>query len=179
MSTRRVATVIVLALIAVGVIAYFASRDNQNGALESSQTVKWYGFNDGMELSRQQNKKVLIDVYTDWCGWCKKMEKEVYTDSRVSSALASDFVAIRLNAESKNTLTFNGEQIDEATFARAMGVNAYPTTIFLEPGAKPITKVEGYLEPQEFGTMLAFIGKDYYKTTTYEAFKSSGRATLN
>ncbi|CUT04904.1 DUF255 domain-containing protein, partial [Candidatus Kryptobacter tengchongensis] len=51
--------------------------------IQDKKELKWYSFSDGLKLAKSENKKVLIDVYTDWCEWCKKMDEEVYTNSTV------------------------------------------------------------------------------------------------
>ena len=101
------------------------------------------------------------------------MDKDVYTNEGVGKAIAANFIAVKLDAESSNGITYNGDKTDEKTFARAIGVTGYPTTVFLEPGSQPITKIAGYLEAKEFATVLQFIGGDHYKTKTFEEFKST------
>jgi thioredoxin-related protein len=173
MSNRTISIIIAVALVAAGVAAFLASKGTADSERTTLELVKWHSFNEGIELAHQQNKKLLIDVYTDWCIWCKKMDKDVYTNEDVGKAITTSFVAVKLNAESSNSLTYNGDQTDEATFAKAIGVTGYPTTVFLESGAQPITKIAGYLEPKEFANVLRFIGENHYKTKTFEEFKST------
>jgi len=70
-------------------------------------------------------------------------------------------------------VTVGTDKLDEAGLARAMGVTGYPTTVFLESSAGPITKISGYMQAKEFGTVLRFIGEDHYKTMTFDKFKAS------
>jgi len=180
MSSRATSILIVVALVAVGLAVFFTSQKDHEGTGSSSEKIKWHSYNDGVTLARTQNKKLLIDVYTDWCGWCKKMDSEVYSDENIRTLVADHFIAVKLNAESSNSVTVGTDQLDEAGVARAMGVTGYPTTVFLESGAGPITKISGYMEAKEFATVLRFIGEDHYKTTTFEKFKaSSGSGSKN
>ncbi len=180
MNSRTTSILIVLALVGVGLAVFFSSKKGHEGTGSSSGKIQWHSFNDGVTLARTQNKKLLIDVYTDWCGWCKKMDSEVYTDENIRTIVASNFIAVRLNAESATNVTVGTDQLDEASLARALGVTGYPTTVFLESGAGPITKIAGYMEAKEFATVLRFIGEDHYKNTTFEQFKSStGAASKN
>lgn len=87
----------------------------------------------------RENKTVLLDFYTDWCGWCKKLDRETFTNKNVVNMIASNFVAVRLNAEKE------GE--DEA---RRFGVEAYPTVVFVDPKGKEIKRIRGYLGPDAF-----------------------------
>jgi thioredoxin-related protein len=174
MKSKATSILLVLAVVGVGLGALSSCQKNQAGSDSTSDKIQWHSYNDGITLARNQNKKLLIDVYTDWCGWCKKMDSDVYSDKNIKTLIASNFVAVKLNAESSKNVTIGTDQLDEASLARAMGVSGYPTTVFLESGAGPITKVAGYMEAKEFATVLRFIGEDHYKNTTFEHFKSSG-----
>lgn len=125
-----------------------------------AQALRWYSFDEGIALAQQTNKKVLIDVYTDWCTWCKKMDKDVYTNPDVKAVLQSYFVAVKLNAESSRELTYKGRRLTEMTIARAMGVNGYPTTVFLYSNAEPLTKVAGYIESEDFVKLLRSVAEN-------------------
>ena len=174
MGTRIVSIIVVVALVAVGVSAFLTSS-GRSTVESSASVIKWHGFDEGAALARQENKKILVDVYTDWCGWCKKMDEEVYSNGAVGQTMASNFIAVKLNAESQKGVTYDGTSMNEASLASAMGVTGYPTILFLDPAAKPITKISGYMEPKEFTGVLRFIGEDYYKTKSFEEYKSSRR----
>src|SRR5512141_2575625 len=70
--------------------------------------VEWKHWNEGLQEARQSGKPVLVDVYTDWCGWCKRMDADVYAKPEVSGYLASHFVTVRLNAESGEQAVYQG-----------------------------------------------------------------------
>ncbi len=178
MSLRAISTFIVIALVGVG-LAVFLVATKGDEADSATEKIEWHSYNDGITLARNQNKKLLIDVYTDWCGWCKKMDADVYSDESIRTIIEGDFIAVKLNAESSKKVTVGTDQLDEASLARAMGVTGYPTTVFLESGAAPITKIAGYMEAKEFAIVLRFIGEDHYKNTTFEHYKSSAAGSKN
>lgn len=136
----------------------------------SNNKLAWLTFNAGMDQSAKENKKILVDVYTDWCGWCKKMDKEVYTDAKVVALLNEKFVVVKLNAESSSKLSYNGKEFTEQEFARALGIDGYPTTVFFEPDSKPITRIPGYVEAKTLAKVLSYIGDNHYKTISYQDF---------
>lgn len=175
MSTRIVGIVVVVALVAVGLIVFLTSSGDSAAEKPATAEIKWHSFDEGVALARQENKKILIDVYTDWCVWCKKMDKEVYTNGAVGQTMTSTFIAVKLNAESQKAVTFDGTPMNEASLAGTMGVTGYPTVVFLDPAAKPITKISGYMEPKEFASVLRFIGEDHYKTKSFQDYKNSSR----
>ena len=122
---------------------------------------------------KKQPKKVWVDVYTDWCGWCKKMDKEVYTHEGVVKVLNKEFVAIKLNAESNAKLTFNGTMMTQSELAQSLGVSSYPTTVFFTADAQLITTLPGYVPGEEFSKILTFIGEEHYEKMSYEEFRKS------
>jgi len=126
-----------------------------------AHALRWYSFDEGIALAQQTNKKLLIDVYTDWCTWCKKMDKEVYTNPDVKAVLQSYFIAVKLNAESPRELSYKGRRLTEMTIAREMGITGYPTTVFFDSNAEPMAKVAGYLESKEFLKVLRTIEQNH------------------
>ena len=84
---------------------------------------------------KKEKRPILVDLYTDWCGWCKKMDKTVYADPTIV-ALSRNQVFVKLNAE-------DGGQGE--AFARQMGVDGYPTTIILDGQARVLQLSEGYI----------------------------------
>ena len=127
-------------------------------------------FDDGFASAAKSGKKVFIDVYTDWCTWCKKMDKDVYPDSVVVRLMSSKFAAIKLNAEGSLPITFHGTKLSEAQFARSVGISSYPTTLFLESDGKPISIVPGYLPAPRFSDVLVFFAEEHYKRGTFQEF---------
>ena len=84
---------------------------NTNPKTESE--LKWLGFNEGYSLAKKKNKIMLVDVYTDWCGWCKRMDRDTYTKADIIESLNKDFVVIKFNPEVQNmSYEFEGKKYD-------------------------------------------------------------------
>jgi thiol:disulfide interchange protein len=99
-------------------------------------SITWQrDLNRAFDVARAEGKLIVVDVYTDWCGWCKKMDKAVYADPSIV-ALSRQQVFLKLNAEDRG----QGQ-----AFARQMGVSGYPTTIILDGQAKVLQVAEGYI----------------------------------
>jgi len=94
-----------------------------------------------IEVARAEGKLIVADVYTDWCGWCKKMDKTVYSDPAIV-ALSRQQVFLKVNAEDRG---------EGQSFAREMGVKGYPTTIVLDGQGGVLNVAQGYISsPQAF-----------------------------
>lgn len=136
----------------------------------SEGDVKWTSFDNGLSASKTQNKKIVMDVYTDWCGWCKKMDASTYKDPEVARYIKDNFVAIKLNAESPSKVKFMGENYTEQQLAQGFGVTGFPSTIFFDEKQQPITVVPGYLDNKQFLSILKFINDGAYKKQSFEEY---------
>ncbi len=167
---KLTAIVVVIACVVLVLSEVFRTSSETSASINSGNNPVWKSFDAGIALASSTRKKILIDVYTDWCGWCKKMDKEVYGDDTILQLLSERFIAVKLNAESPRELTFNGTKMSEREFARRMGVTGYPTTLFLEQDTKPITLVPGFIRSEDFADILRFIGENHYRTMSFEDF---------
>jgi thioredoxin-related protein len=123
---------------------------------------QWKKFNEGIVEAKKSGKKILVDVYTDWCKWCKEMDKNTYADKNISAYLNKNFVIIKLNAEGNEIINYAGQSITPQDFAQRMGVDGYPATVFLKSDGQAITLLPGYSKPDQFIHVLSFISENHY-----------------
>lgn len=115
------------------------------------EQIQWLKFEEAIAANAQNPKMLLVDVYTDWCGWCKKMDKETFADPKVIAHINSNFYAVKMNAEdTKRTFEFMGKEYTEATMAAAMRVRSYPNFVIIEPKLQNIAQLPGYRGPDAF-----------------------------
>src|SRR6187455_2873333 len=83
---------------------------SMSGIPEASEggSVKWMTFEEALQKSKKEKRPVFIDVYTDWCGWCKVMDKNTFNDPQVSKLLNEKFYAVKFNAEQTEDVVFQG-----------------------------------------------------------------------
>ena len=156
----------------LAVAATVVAMNPESSAMGSGQpSFAWHSFNEAMAQARNAKKLVLLDVYTDWCGYCKKMDREVYADSAVGAFIGERYVASKMNPEKSGTITYKGESYTQREFAQALGINGYPATVFFNTDGEIITVVPGYLPARDFGPLLRFIADGHYKTTSWEEFR--------
>lgn len=121
--------------------------------------IAWRGWNEGLAAAAGSGKPVIVDVYTDWCGWCKRMDRDTYSRADVSDYVNRHFVMVRLNAESPARLNYAGRVYNGRTLAGGFQVTGYPTLILLRPNGDFMVNVPGYLPPDKFMKLARYIGE--------------------
>lgn len=120
--------------------------------------VEWKSWNAGLASASASRRPVLVDVYTDWCRWCKQMDRDVYARTDVSQYLAQHFVTVRLDAEGGELVSWQGRNMSARSLASSFDVSGYPTTIFLTSSGEHLVNVPGYVEPGRFLLLLRYVG---------------------
>jgi len=149
-----------------------------------AQKVQWMSFEEAIEAQKKEQKKIFVDLYTDWCGWCKRMDKTTMTDPFIIEYLNSNFYPVKFNAEQKESIQFKGKVFklrerkgkrDYHELAAHISRNqlSYPTFIFLNEEAEVIQPVKGYQDATTFKTIMTYIGDDHFKKTPWSQYKQS------
>lgn len=118
----------------------------------------WKDWNAGLRDAAAASKPVVVDVYTDWCTWCKRMDQDVYARPDVKQYLAEHFITVKLNAEYATAARYEGKAYTSRTLAQRFRVNGFPTTIFLRADGSHMANVPGYVPPERFLLLLHYIG---------------------
>jgi len=134
-------------------------------------SIQWRTFDAGFSEAKKSGKKILVDFFTDWCVWCKQLDKNVYGDPKISGYLSEHYITIKLNPEVKATVTYMDTAYSADQFAAAFGVTGYPTIIFFEPDGKPIDRLGGYVDADHFLPIIRYIGEDIFKKMTWKDFQ--------
>jgi len=129
-----------------------------SGSQAESTGVSWVGYDEGMALGKKEGKKILINFYADWCGYCKKMNREIFTQSEPADFINQNFVPIRLNADIEQQL------------AEAYRVSGLPTTWFLDKNGEGILNIPGYLPKEMFMSYMKFVQTDSYQNMSFREF---------
>lgn len=121
---------------------------------KSEDGINWLSIEEAQTRGKEEPKKVFVDVYTNWCGYCKKMDANTFSNAEVIKYVNDHFYAVKLNAESSKMVSFNGTVLSEAELAKAFRVTGYPTIVFIDETFRYIQPVPGYREAKEFHKIL-------------------------
>ena len=127
--------------------------------ITTSQTenLEWFTWDDGYAKGKKTNKIILIDMYTDWCGWCKRMDHDTYAKPEIIKLINKDFIPIKFNPEKKLTYDIDGSKITGRQLAGLLANNrsvGYPTTFFLFPKLRKVYLESGYQNAERFKQTL-------------------------
>lgn len=149
---RFSAKIIALTLVAFGVVSFTYKS-------APTEELAWQNWNDGYNQVKKGGKIGLIDVYTDWCGWCKRMDKDTYAKKEIIDKVNKNFVPIKFNPEKQgvyyiDSTAYSGPQL----YAMLSNNNStgYPTTFFLIPKGDVmyVERVAGYQAAETFASTL-------------------------
>lgn len=166
-ATKSILAVFVLAVIG-GLFAWTSGGATDGG--------KWTAYGDALKKAEGSDRILVVDVYTNWCSWCKKMDRDVYGDPAVRAVLNQHFIAAKLNAESTTTHAVGGQSRSERDIAKSFGVTGYPTTLFLTAAGDPITVLPGYVPKETFLLVLEYIHTRSYERQSWEEFQNQKKS---
>lgn len=142
-----------------------------------AQEINWITVEEAVELQKKNPKKIIMDVYTNWCGPCKMLDKNTFGNADVAKYINDNFYAIKFNAEGNNTVTFEGNTFanpgykvekknrrnSQHQFARYLSIKSYPTMVFFDDEFKLIAPISGYLLPKQLEVYLKLFTSNKYK----------------
>jgi len=159
------------------------TNSDDNGGMGKLETepggIQWMSFEEAVKLSETQPKKLFIDVYTNWCGWCKKMDATTFKEAEIVEFINANFYAIKLNAETKDTIHFREKEFkyvaeykaNELAISLLGGKMGYPSYVLLdEQFALMTAPVQSYLVKEDLMPILKFYGENIYKSKSWDDY---------
>jgi thioredoxin-related protein len=151
---------------------------------KSDTRVTWISLEQLQQLSAESKKPILIDVYTDWCYYCKVMDKTTWQNDSVAAYLADKYYTVKLNAENKEPCTWEGKTYNyeprykvNLLSVKLLGGNmVFPSTVIIPVKGEPEV-LKGAYRANELEMIIKYYGERANETTTPEAFmkKFSGK----
>ena len=155
-----------------------------------AEKINWVSIEEAEKLAAKDGKKILVDVYTDWCGWCKVMDKNTYANQQIADYINANFHAVKLDAEQREDINVMDRSFKfvasgrrgyhEYAAAILNGQMSYPSTVFLQADMRPLYVVPGYLKPDQMSPILSYTFEEVYKKNIsfqdyQKSLKSPGR----
>ncbi|GGZ78352.1 thioredoxin family protein [Algibacter mikhailovii] len=156
-----------------------------------SQEIKWLSLDEALALQKKTPKKIMMDVYTNWCGPCKLLDKKTFQNPDVANYVNKNFYAVKFNGEGNEAITYKEKTFSNPSYdparvnsrnsvhelARYLQVNAYPTIVFLDEKAEVIAPIRGYQTPPQLELYLKMFNQNDHKNiTTQEEFNEYYKA---
>jgi thioredoxin-related protein len=153
--------------------------------ISAQDKIQWMTMNEALAAQVENPRKIFMDVYTKWCGPCKLLDKNTFTDKNVIDFINENFYAVKFNAEGTEEITYQnftytnpnyqeGRKGRNAThfFADALRLSGYPSLVFFKDDGELIQSVPGYRTPKQLEIYLKMIANDdYLKLTTVNAWE--------
>lgn len=141
--------------------------------VNAQEKINWLTLPEAIELNRTEPRKFMIDVYTDWCGWCKRMDATTFSDPTIASYVNKNFYAVKFNAEMKDSLTLgnrtyhyipNGSRgYHEVAAILTKGRLSYPTIVYLDEELRHIEIRPGYKTVDQLQPDLIYCVEEKYR----------------
>ncbi|MBE0648753.1 MAG: DUF255 domain-containing protein [Bacteroidales bacterium] len=162
----------------------FAQENPISEPVTPAKKIKWMSFEQAYELNKKKPKKIFIDMYTDWCGWCKRMDASTFVDPVIVDYMNQNFYNVKMDAERKDTIVIDGTTFvnpnpegkrssHQLAIELLRGKMSYPSFVFLNEKSQLLTVVPGYQPAKEFEPILHYFAKDAFTDQQWEEYKAT------
>ena len=139
--------------------------------------IKWMTLEQAFQAIQKEPRKIVVDVYTGWCGWCKVMDQKTFTDPKVIEYINQRYYAVKLDAEQKDDITIGTQKYiwqngyNQAGVQLLQGKMSFPTMVYLDEKFNMIQPVPGYQDAKQFHQIITYFGDDHYKKGEWDKFQ--------
>jgi uncharacterized protein YyaL (SSP411 family) len=150
----------------------------------NSDRLQWLSLEETAANLKKEKRPVLIDLYTDWCGWCKVMDRKTYSNPQVIRYLQEKFYPVRVNAESREQISWDGKtyqfnpsyKTNEFAVYITQGRLEFPTTVIIPADGQP-QAIPGYLEPKDLELIVKYFGEGAYGNIPFDTFQKQFKSS--
>ncbi|MFQ5823173.1 MAG: thioredoxin family protein [bacterium] len=146
---------------------------------KKADKIVWTTFDKGIELAKKENKLLVVDFFTDWCYWCKVMDKETYANKEVIKFAKENVIMAKLNAETNEKFKFKDKYYSGRELTMMFGVRGFPTTVFMNSKSELITSVSGYIPADKFMMILKYLADHWYEKMKFDEFVKKEKEQKN
>ncbi|HHS50580.1 MAG TPA: DUF255 domain-containing protein [candidate division Zixibacteria bacterium] len=136
---------------------------------------KWLDFAEAYPLAMSEGKHLVINFYSLGCGWCRRMDNSTFKDTTVLGILDEGFIGAKLNIASNRRIDWMGRQLAEREIAAIFAGRGVPYTTFIDTTGEVVAALPGYVDAQQFTTILQYVGGYWYRDLTFQEYLISGK----
>lgn len=136
----------------------------------TTDKIVWHSYTEGLAKAKKEKKPIIIDFTASWCGWCKRMDRDTFSDKEVIRYMNENVVSIKVWGDANTPVSHEGEKMTEKALARVFGVRGYPTFWFLDAEGGRIGPTSGYKKPDQFLPLIEYVAENHYKTMSYDNY---------
>lgn len=155
---------------------------------QTNTLVNWMSLEEAVEKHQENPKTILIDMYTDWCGWCKRMDETTFSNPSVAQYINTNFYPVKFNAERTDTVEYLGQtyvntgegrrpshQLAQALMGGRM---SYPTIVYIDDEMR-VNPVPGYMDPERIQSILVYFAERINKVCDFADFEKDYNNTFD
>ncbi|MEE9437836.1 MAG: DUF255 domain-containing protein [Saprospiraceae bacterium] len=152
-------------------------------SITAQNKVRWISWEEALSANEKEPRKFVVDIYTKWCGWCKKMDKATFQKDYVASYINKNYYAIKFDAETDKKIFFKGEEYNLVTKGRkkyhelavaiTQGQLSYPTVVFLDEHLTVIQPINGFQDAKTFELIMTYFAGNHYKDIPWNSYTST------
>jgi len=154
---------------------------------QETTSINWISFEEAIALNSENPKLLFVDVYTDWCGWCKKMDASTFSDQKIINYMNEKYYCVKFDAESVEAVNFMGNKLVNPNPGGRRSTHqlaslllnnkmSYPSYVFMNEENKVLTVVKGYKDVNGFDPIIHWFGEQVYLNTPYQDYIKSYQA---
>lgn len=178
--------ILLLSLVFVSAMAFVPKPKSSVKKISEEKSIQWLSIEEAEEKCKKKPRKIFVDVYTSWCGWCKHMDATVFTNPAIIEYLNDKYYAVKLNAEDKNNIIFKESlfKYNERYKSNDLAVNflngnmSYPSFVFLDEDLTILSPVPGALKANEMDQLLHYFGENKFRKMKFEEYKLKYKSNL-
>lgn len=177
---RKIGIAAALSLIVFAIFSFGDTNTNFDNSVTDSP-IEWVTWEELQIKMQDEPRKVVVDVYTEWCSWCKKMDAATFQQEHIANYLNENYYAVKFDAEYKEDIVFKEKTYQFVNSGRrgyhqlaaeiTNGRLSFPTLVFLDEELNVIQPIPGYKDPMVFEQIVTYFANDMHKRKPWSAYQ--------
>lgn len=145
--------------------------------------IRWMTWDEVVVASKAEERKIFVDLYTEWCSWCKKMDAKTLSKPHIVDFINNNYYAVKFDAQHKEDIELNGRtysfvrngrnSFNELAIELTKGKLSFPTIVFLDPSMDVIQPIPGFQDANNFEKIMTYFAGDFHISTPWREYSRS------